>query len=178
MEEEIQHVSLYEFYSKYYWMNGRILTRVSRSRALRVTPAYSADAAALGHALHEDYARRCVLAFWRLMPTKDRIERARVASAMYVAVDRRRHGSTLLGETTVHAGATASHLERFLGTQDLYDAFEGVQRRELNWSQEHGQWRERVTRRPANCGWAFALMEMLVDPVVCESVPQWVVEQY
>ena len=63
-----------------------------------------------------------MLAFWRLTPTKDRIDRARDASAKYVAVDRRRHGSTLLGEPTIHGGAP--YLDRFLGTQDLYDAFE------------------------------------------------------
>ena len=50
----------------------------------------------------------------------------------------------------------ASELDRHLGVRDLYDRFEG--RRETNWG--------------------FALMEMLVDPVLSTWVPGWVVEQY
>jgi len=83
----------------------------------------------------------------------------------------------LFVEQTTHGGS-ASFLDRYLGIQDLYDAFEGTRRRELIWVEEQGGWRERVTGRPANCGWAFALMEMLVDPLLCEWVPKWIVEQY
>jgi hypothetical protein len=177
MEERIRDVSFYEFHSKYYWRNGRILTRMSSAKALRVTPAFSADSAAVGHALHEAYARRCVVAYWRLMPTKDRYECVREARK-YVAVDTRRFGGTLMLEPTTHAGSTPAFFDRYLGSQDLYDAFEGVQRRELIWDEGSGAWTERVLRRPVNCGWAFALMEMLVDPVLSEWVPKWIVEQY
>ena len=70
-------------------------------------------------------------------------------------------------------------LDKYLGIEDLYDAFEGTHRRELVYVDEENGWREREPRRrPANCGWAFALMEMLVDPVLHEWVPKWIVEQY
>ena len=143
--------------------------------ALRVTPGFSAECAAVGHGLHEAYARRCVIAFWRLMPTIERYELVRGRASEYVAADTRRLGGTLLRVPTTHGGVE-SLLDRHLGCQDLYDAFEGERRHELVWAD--GGWREQVTRRSVSCGWAFALMEMLVDPLLCEWVPKWVVEQY
>ena len=53
-------------------------------------------------------------------------------------------------------GRAFSELDRHLGVRDLYDRFEG--RRDTNWG--------------------FAMMEMLVDPVLSTWVPSWVVEQY
>ena len=85
----------------------------------------------------------------------------------------------------MHAAGEPSLLDRFLGLGDLYEAFEtGVLRKELVWepAQENleGRWvvRRPSRRRPRNCDWSFAMLEMLVDPVLQCWVPKWVVEQY
>ena len=52
-------------------------------------------------------------------------------------------------------------LGRFLGVQDLVRKFDG-----------------RKDRAGKEIGWAQALMEMLVDPMLVAWVPGWVVEQY
>ena len=67
-EEELRDVSLYEFYWKYYVPGNRIC-RSNRPLVLMVTPNLSADCANVTHARHEMYARTCVVAYWRLMPT-------------------------------------------------------------------------------------------------------------
>ena len=85
----------------------------------------------------------------------------------------------------MHAAGEPSLLDRFLGLGDLYEAFEtGILRQELVWEpaqeKQEGRWvtRRRDTRRPRNCDWSFALLEMLVDPVLQCWVPKRVVEQY
>ena len=80
--------------------------------ALQVTPGFSADCAGIDHDLHQAYARTSVLAYWRLMPTR---ERNRMAYSQEYAVDYRKYGSTLLEEPPVHAGGEPSDLDRFLG---------------------------------------------------------------
>ena len=46
--------------------------KVDSTSALMVTPAYSADCANVEHLAHEGYAKACVVAYWRMMPTKER----------------------------------------------------------------------------------------------------------
>ena len=60
-------------------------------------------------------------------------------------------------------GATefVAPLGRFLGVQDLVRKFDGHK-----------------DRAGKEIGWARALMEMLVDPMLVAWVPGWVVEQY
>ena len=67
-EAELQHVSLYEFWWKYFVDRGRV-KRSTRPVCLMVTPSYSADCANVEHACHESYARTAVLAHWRHMQT-------------------------------------------------------------------------------------------------------------
>ena len=146
LEAAIRDVSLYEFYDKYVF-KGRRLVKRPGPVALQVTPGFSADCARVDHELHEAYARKCVLAFWRLMPTRERYEMCRVSGS---AVDVRRFGGTLFEQLPVHAGGGPSLLDRFLGLQDLYEAFEGVRRRELQWVEASHGWRERCSKRPKN----------------------------
>ena len=175
IENPISDVSFYEFYSKYYWKRSPVKKR-AQPVALQIAPNFSADCAEVDHGLHQMYARANVLAFWRLMKTN---ERFKLVIEARDAVDTRTLGSTLLDLPPVHAGGEPSHLDRFLGLSDLEEAFErGLTRREFRF---HGtrDWREHTCRkRPRNCDWAFALMEMLLDPVLVVWVPKWVVEQY
>ena len=53
--------------------------------------------------------------------------------------------------------AAAPELDAYLGVADLQQKFED---------------------RARGNGWSMALMEMLVDPMLSEWVPEWVVEQY
>ena len=80
----------------------------------------------------------------------------------------------------MHAGGEPSELDRFLGTCDLYEAFEtGGTRREIRWADGQRVPKEHETRRrPKYCDWAYAMLEMLLDPVLKGWVPQWIVEQY
>ena len=80
----------------------------------------------------------------------------------------------------MHAGGEPSELDRFLGTDDLYEAFEtGGTRREIRWTEGQSLPGEHETRRrPKYCDWAYAMLEMLLDPVLKGWVPQWIVEQY
>ena len=66
-------MSLYEFWWKYSVWKGR-LKRATRGVCLMVTPCYSADCANVRHVSHENYARGCVVAFWRHMATSERHE--------------------------------------------------------------------------------------------------------
>ena len=50
-ERPIRSLSLYEFYSKYFWKRNQVVKR-ARPVALQVTPAFSADCAAIDHDLH------------------------------------------------------------------------------------------------------------------------------
>ena len=49
---ELQHLSMYEFWWKYYVDRGRV-KRSTRPVCLMVTPSYSADCANVEHACHE-----------------------------------------------------------------------------------------------------------------------------
>ena len=151
---EIEHVSLYEFYDKFYVSRGH-LCRSSRPVCLTVIPSFGADCAVTSHARHEAYARAQVVAYWRMIPTEQRnaalFEFLAVSEAERGTVDTRAWGGTPF----------AWHLDRALGVQDLVLAFDG-----------------RRDRRGRETGWATALLEMLVDPYLIAFVPGWVVEQY
>ena len=180
-ERSIRDVSFYEFYSKHYWKRSQVKTRAVLA-ALQVAPGFSADCAAVDHGLHQAYAKANVLAFWRLMPTRERNNLAVYGSV--ASFDTRKCGSTLLELPPMHGAGEPSLLDRFLGLGDLCEAFEtGVQRKELVWAcaseSVPGRWVARPsTKRPRNCDWSFAMLEMFVDPVLQAWVPKWVVEQY
>jgi len=150
--EEVAHVSLYEFYWKYVSYRGKFLA-ANNSCALMVTPCYSADCANVQHSAHAAYAKTCVIAYWRLMPTQMR-------HALYRNV----HVEPLLGPAVgdwVLGGTDLKDQRCFLGVHDLYQQFEG---------RSHG--RKHVD------GWVLGLLEMLTDPVLVSWVPKWVREQY
>ena len=144
-------MTLYEFYYKYFvWKNKIGLS--TKAVCLMVTPSFGANCADVTHPRHMDYARTCVVAFWRLMGTRRRhaaidlaVEQRRIH-----AVDRRFLGQTVFEDPAEHAGAPQA--DRFLGVRDLVLKFDGK--------------------------WDMALMEMLVDPLLCTWVPAWVLEQY
>ncbi len=152
---EIEDVSLFEFYDKYQFHRGQ-LSRSTKGRAVMVTPHWSADCANVGHERHQDYARTCVVAFWRHMETR---RRHALIRGMALDCDERKWGETVFRSSPERAGANFGTV--FLGTSDLYRAFEG---------------RQDTRGRPV--GWGRALVEMLLDPVLSEWVPAWVVEQY
>jgi len=177
MEAEVQDLSLYEFYWKYYVNRGRLLA-ANQTWALMVTPCMAASSAQIFHDRHEAYARMCVVAFWRHMPTMARYAMMREHR---VAVDSRRWGGTFFQAPALVAGFPLQ--ERCLGVQDLVHAFEGSRTREMRWRcREEGsarEWYVKERRRGTwKYGWGMALMEMLADPVLSEWVPAWVREQY
>ena len=59
------------------------------------------------------------------------------------------------------ADALSPDEARYLGTRELYYKFEG-----------------KLDGRHNNVGWTLALMEMLIDPMLTQWVPVWLVEQY
>jgi hypothetical protein len=148
--------------------------------ALMVTPAMAASTALVSHDRHESYARVCVVAYWRHMPTKKRYDLIRRGRSDKAA-DVRRWGGSVFDEPGLVAGAPL--LERSLGVGDLVHEFEGPRVREVRWrDQEAGGGKEEMIWRLRSgswkYGWSWALMEMLVDPVLRAWVPEWVVEQY
>ena len=110
-EAEVRDVSLYEFYDKHRFRNGR-LQNMRGQEALMVTPAFSSDSASVEHVRHEAYARMCVVAFWRHMPTA---RRYRMIEEAGLDADVRRWGGTVFEEPPVHAGAEPSEVDHFLG---------------------------------------------------------------
>ena len=123
-----------------------------------VTPSYSADCANVEHACHESYARMAVLAHWRHMQTTKR--HRMIGNAVGVEpVPAVCHGTTVFVDPS--ADALVPDDQRYLGTRDLYMKFEG-----------------KLDGRHNNVGWTLALMEMLVDPMLKQWVPGWLVEQY
>ena len=151
-EEEVRDVSLYEFYWKYCFYRGK-LKRSATDVCLMVTPAYSADCANVQHAAHEGYARVCVLAYWRHMETAAR----HAAIEQITQHDSKQPpcvywGATKFTAPLAHAGFEEA--DAHLGTRELYLKFD------------------------CENGWGFALMEMLVDPMLVCWVPVWVREQY
>ena len=115
-----------------------------------VTPSFSADSACVEHANHENYARAAVFAYWRHMSTEKRrsLIREQCVRGVLAAIDVAFVGATLFEER----GA-----ERYLGVFDLYGKFEAG---------------ASVSR------WCWALLEMLVDPLLSLWVPAWVREHY
>ena len=154
MADELRYMSLYEFAWKFYVNRGR-LCRSQKPVCIMVTPAFSADCANVSHDRHEAYARTAVVAYWRLMPTQKRheaiMEHQYLRAEDLATTDRRTWGTTEF----------AAPMGRFLGVQDLVRQFDG-----------------RKDRAGKEVGWAQALMEMLVDPMLVAWVPGWVVEQY
>jgi len=153
---EVRDVSVYEFFWKYRFSRGRIF-RVASPVCLMVTPSISADCAAVDNGAHERYARTCVVAYWRLMSTVQRHEllKSMVAENRIQVSSVITWGATELKDPRHYAGAGGEDRDSYLGVDDLVMAFDG---------------------KPQ--GWALGLLEMLVDPVLYEWVPQWVVEQY
>ena len=152
--EEVEHVSLYEFYDKFYVSRGH-LCRSFRPVCLTVTPSFGAGCADTAHAQHEAYARAQVVAYWRMIPTEERrdilFDFLGVREAARGTVDTRTWGGTQF----------VWHVDRALGVQDLVMKFDGGR-----------------DRRGRETGWAMGLLEMLVDPYLLAFVPGWVVEQY
>ena len=134
------------------------MVRSTRSVCLMVTPSYSADCANVEHACHESYARTAALAHWRHMSTLKR--HRMIESAVGVEpVPRVCLGGTLFVDPS--ADALSPDEARYLGTRELYYKFEG-----------------KLDGRHNNVGWTLALMEMLIDPMLKQWVPVWLVEQY
>ena len=156
LARQTRDVSLFEFYWKYSVFKGKI-SPGGRSVCIMVTPGYGADVANVEHACHEAYARSAVIAYWRHMATErrhDALQREMAKSQRPLcAHDRILWGATPFRDPLPHA--LAPEEDAYLGTRDLYMKFEG----------------------PAH-GWALALLEMLVDPMLKTWVPGWVVEQY
>ena len=124
-----------------------------------VTPGFSADCASVLHDRHADYARSLVIAHWRMMPTAERLTRLKARFALEPS--RFELGDPL---RTIEFGETdfVEPRERLLGVQDLVMAFDT----------------DKVDTKGRKVGWALALMEMLVDPMLMAWVPAWVREQY
>ena len=178
MESLVRNVSLFEFYWKYYF-RGKKIGAANQTWALMVTPSMAASSASIFHERHEAYARACVVAYWRHMPT---VERYALMREQAVAADSRRWGGTLFQAPAVFAGFPLQ--DRYLGIRDLVHAFEGARRQEVRWRRAPDggalEWfvKERKRGRGWKYGWSMALMEMLADPVLSEWVPAWVREQY
>ena len=122
MEAQIRNVSLYEFFWKHYVKRDRVYA-ANQTWALMVTPSMAASAAQMFCDRHEAYARMCVVAFWRHMPT---LERYNLMRESLVAVDCRRWGGTVFAAPGLVAGFPLR--ERVLGVQDLVGVFEGPRR--------------------------------------------------
>ena len=186
-EAEVRFMSLYEFVWKYTARAGRLSTSPTTS-AFMVTPSFPSDCAFVGHDRHEAFARTCVVAFWRLMPTKERYEAIAkmlgTGAMLDVDADRRRWGGTCFEEEAPHAGSEPSLLDRWLGVQDLVKAFDAGkhQRRECVWVSEDSfsapQCKIQAVVCDVECGWGLALMEMLLDPLLKLWVPRWLRVQY
>lgn len=180
----IRCVSLYDFYWKYNWVPKPRRLGSLEQRCLMVTLAFSSDCARADHDRHGDYARTQVLAYWLLMPTAERralYDEAVAGPASMFSVDDLQVGGTQFVDIApvdpswprLPKGPTFGPIQqagfpqadRYLGVDDLYQAFHG--------RTERSGWERSMDR-----GWHFALMEMLVDPVLVRWVPRWVVEQY
>ena len=120
LEKQNRCVSMYEFYWKNYVTRNRIKAS-DRDGCILVTPAYSSDCANVTHPRHEDYARMCVVADWRHMPTAERHEL--IHAQMPGAVDPLLYGGTVFEAPLAHAAAPV--LDRYLGAFDLVLKFDG-----------------------------------------------------
>jgi len=155
-EGELRALSFYEYCWKYRVTRGKLQSTLSdRPVALTVTPQMSADSADVSSPRHEVFARSCVIAYWRLLTRQEHLGlyNSALAEGYIVAVDQVELGGTVFEEPLLPAGFPLN--ARFLGCVDLVGKFDGA----------------------PSC-WGLALMEMLVDPVLCGWVPAPVVEQY
>ena len=133
MHAAVRDTSLYEFFWKFYVHRDK-LHAATKTWALMVTPSMAASSAQSFNDRHEVFARMCVVAFWRHMPT---IERYELARNMGVAVDSRKWGGTFFAVPSVSAGVGVE--TRCLGTGDLVHTFEGPRRREMGWRRGAGE---------------------------------------
>ena len=118
----MRYVSLYEFWWKCAYYRGKFV-EVKNAPALMVTPSYSADCANVQHNAHEGFANACVIAYWRMMPQKQRHELYRAGLADDARVDQCVLGWTQFEDPPAVAGFPGD--DRYLGVQDLYAKFDG-----------------------------------------------------
>ena len=113
------------------------------------------------HDRHNDYARSAVIAHFRLMPTA---LRHRHLEARILQDPERLELEESDPRRTIQWGTTKleEHGGRFLGVADLVRKFDT----------------DEVDGKGRKLGWALALMEMLVDPMLVAWVPSWLREQY
>ena len=159
-QEDVADTSLYEFWWKFRQVRGKLVRENPRNqRVLVVTPGFSSDSACVLSDGHNDYARAAVIAHWRMMPTDVRLATLRECA---IFDEPRANLSdpvrTILWGTTSFKKPQGRHL----GVQDLVDQFET----------------DAVDAKGRKLGWAMALLEMLVDPMLMSWVPGWVHEQY
>ena len=127
-----------------------------------VTPSWSANCARVLSDKHSDYARSAVIAYWRLMPTVERHEALREALLLEPDVTQEVLAEEPIRTVTFGHSVFRMPPNRFLGVQDLVLKFDT----------------EKRDGKGRRVGWALALMEMLVDPMLSRWVPSWVREQY
>ena len=159
-QADVAHTSLYEFWWKFRLVQGKLVREnPAHQRVLMVTPGFSADCASVLSDRHSDYARAAVIAHWRMMPTEAR--NARLTECAVFDAPRLDLSDPV---RTILWGATGLQERpgRHLGVQDLVAKFDT----------------EAVDSKGRKLGWAMALMEMLVDPMLMCWVPDWLHEQY
>ena len=139
--EELRNISFYEWVWKFYHVKGRHV-RFNLRQCIMLSPGFSADSASVLHPRHGDYARTAIVAHWRMMPTA---ERHAIMAAWHDNSKKPFWGHSLF----------TRQVGRFLGIQDLVRMFDG----------------RRKDRTGRDISWAFALLEMLVDPVLSRCVP-------
>ena len=91
-----------------------------------VTPSYGADCANVQHSAHSGYAKACVIAYWRLMPTKarhDLYKKQRIQPVTESSCSDMILGGTEFVDPFHVPGFEDK--DRFLGVQDFYAKFEG-----------------------------------------------------
>jgi len=176
-EHLVRDTSLYEFCWKYSTRSSKI-AKMTQDVCLMVTPALCASSACVSHDRHEIFARTCVIAYWRCISSQGRLD---LWHKMRIK-DPRLFGGTVLQAPAPLAGSRPSDLDRFVGIRDLVAAFDGPKScANLLVESPPDSRRFKLKRRNFSAkpyGWAYALMEMLVDPVLYEWIPQYVVEQY
>ena len=131
---------------------------LNNQRVLIVTPGFASGPACVLSDRHNDYARAAVVAHWRMMPTDARLQ---VLKECAIFDEPRADFSdpvrTILWGTTSFTKPDGRHL----GVQDLVNKFDT----------------DAVDTKGRKLGWAMALLEMLVDPMLMSWVPDWVHEQ-
>ena len=152
---DVQFVSLYEFFNKFYFRGNRVV-KCSTLPCIMVTPVFGARCVNAFDSAHEMYARSCVVAHWRMMPTSVRHMKLWQAIQELLIMDDVDVNPVCWGSTVI------GHSESdFLGVDSLVRAFDG-----------------RKDKQGRCVGWSLAMMEMLVDPMLRLWVPVWIREQY